>query len=134
MTLAAIARRFLGLAVVMAVVLSVGALPATANPGGTGLVVSQVYGGGGNSGGVYANDFIQIFNPTASPISFTDLTVQYASATGTGNFGGTASEITPLSGTLAAGPSLLVQGAAGTFSPPPPALPTPTSPMGPRST
>ena len=125
MTLAAIARRFLGLAVVMAVVLSVGALPATANPGGTGLVVSQVYGGGGNSGGVYANDFIEIFNPTASPISLTDLTVQYASATGTGNFGGTASQITPLSGTLAAGAYLLVQGAAGTSSPPPPALPTP---------
>src|SRR5205085_7038693 len=35
-----------------------GAAPATH------LAISQVYGGGGNSGATYKNDFIEIFNPT----------------------------------------------------------------------
>ena len=30
------------------------------------VVISQVYGGGGNSGATYKNDFIEIFNPTAN--------------------------------------------------------------------
>src|SRR5262249_55124456 len=38
-----------GLGLLLAVLSLVGALPATANPSGTGLVISQVYGGGGNS-------------------------------------------------------------------------------------
>ena len=41
----------------------------SANAGGTGLVISQVYGGGGNTGAPYSHDFIEIFNPTATPIS-----------------------------------------------------------------
>ena len=42
-------------------------LPATANPSGTGLVISQVYGGGGNSGATLQNDYVELFNPTTSP-------------------------------------------------------------------
>jgi len=48
----------------------------------TTLVISQVYGGGGNSGAPYQNDFIEIFNPTSSPVSLTGWSVQYAAATG----------------------------------------------------
>ena len=45
------------------------ALTVTAAGGGgtpslTGLVVSQVYGGGGNSGSTLTNDYIELFNPT----------------------------------------------------------------------
>ena len=44
------------------------ALPgtATANPAGTGLVISEVYGGGGNSGATLTHDFIELYNPTAT--------------------------------------------------------------------
>ncbi len=50
--------------------------------GQAGLVISQIYGGGGNSSATYNADFIEIYNPTSSPISTAGLSVQYASATG----------------------------------------------------
>jgi MYXO-CTERM domain-containing protein len=50
--------------------------------GGTqGLVVSQVYGGGGNVGATYTNDFVELFNRGSSPVSLDGLSIQYASAT-----------------------------------------------------
>ena len=52
----------------------------TASP--THLVISQVYGGGGNSGAVYTNDFIELFNPTSTPLSTSGYSVQYASSAG----------------------------------------------------
>lgn len=33
------------------------------------IVISQVYGGGGNSGATYTNDFIELFNRGISPVS-----------------------------------------------------------------
>jgi DNA/RNA endonuclease G (NUC1) len=81
-------------------------------------VISQVYGGGGNSGSTLRNDFIEIFNPTASPISLAGWSVQYQSATGTATW-----QVTTLTGTLAPGQYYLVQEAAqggGTVN-----LPTP---------
>jgi uncharacterized protein len=77
------------------------------------VVVSQVYGGGGNTGAPYQNDFIELFNRSTSPISITGWSVQYASATGTGNF-----VATPLSGVLAAGQYYLVKEAGGTVGNP----------------
>ena len=47
------------------------------------LVISQVYGGGGNSGAPYSNDFVELFNPTASTISLSGMSIQYASSAGT---------------------------------------------------
>src|SRR5690349_5133297 len=46
------------------------------------VVISQVYGGGGNSGATYRNDFIELFNLGSSPVSLNNWTVQYASASG----------------------------------------------------
>ena len=43
-------------------------LTATANPAGTGLVISEVYGGGGNGGATYTHDFIELYNPTGAAI------------------------------------------------------------------
>jgi uncharacterized protein len=83
----------------------------------TGIVISQVYGGGGNSGAIYKNDFIELYNLGSTPISVTGWTVQYASSSGT------SWQKTVLSGTIPAGKYYLVQeaaGAAGTVS-----LPTP---------
>ncbi len=50
------------------------------------VVVSQVYGGGGNTGATYNRDFVELFNRGSTPVSLNGLTVQYSSATGTGNF------------------------------------------------
>jgi len=82
-------------------------LPASASATSSGIVISQVYGGGGNSGATYKNDFIELFNRGASPVNVTGWSVQYASAAGT------SWQVTNLSGTIAAGQYYLVQEAAG---------------------
>ncbi len=45
------------------------------------IKISQVYGGGGNSGATYTNDFIELFNDSASPVDISGWSVQYSSAT-----------------------------------------------------
>ena len=47
------------------------------------VVISQVYGGGGNSGATYSHDFIELFNRGTTPQNLTGWSVQYTSATGT---------------------------------------------------
>jgi uncharacterized protein len=103
----------------LAVVLLAIAIPAGANPSGTGLVISQVYGGGGNSGSTYTNDFIELYNPTAAPITVDNWTVQYASAAGT------TWQTTALKGSVGAGKYYLVQEAVGAGGTTP--LPTPNA-------
>ena len=39
---------------------------ASALPAGAAVVISQVYGGGGNSGATIKNDYIELFNNGAS--------------------------------------------------------------------
>ena len=73
-----------------------------------GVVISQVYGGGGNSGAVYKNDFVELFNAGATEVSLEGWSVQYASAAGT------TWQVTRLSGRIAPGGHFLVQQAAGT--------------------
>jgi hypothetical protein len=51
--------------------------------GQTHLVISQVYGGGGNTSASYTNDFIELYNPTSAAINVKDYSVQYASYNGT---------------------------------------------------
>lgn len=70
------------------------------------IVISQVYGGGGNSGATYANDFIELHNNSAVTVSITGWSVQYASATGA------FSNKTDLSGSIPPGGYYLVQGAS----------------------
>lgn len=77
----------------------------------TSIVISQVYGAGGNSGATYRNDYVVLFNLSSSPISLSGMSIQYASASGTGNFG--SNPIALLSGTLAPGQYYLVQLASG---------------------
>jgi uncharacterized protein len=77
------------------------------------LTLSQIYGGGGNSLAPYQNDYIEVFNKSLALIDTTGMSVQYTSATGTGNFGSATNLITPLSGFLAPGQYLLVQEASG---------------------
>lgn len=42
------------------------------------LVISQVYGGGGNSGAQFKNDFIELTNRGKTPVSLAGKTLQYA--------------------------------------------------------
>lgn len=53
-------------------------------PPPTTVKISQVYGGGGNSGSTYTNDFIELFNADTNAIDVTGWAVQYAGATITG--------------------------------------------------
>lgn len=101
----------------LAPVHSVQALPVV-----THLTISQVYGGGGNSGATYKNDFIELYNPGSSAVDLTGWTVQYASATGS------SWQKTSLSGTIQPGKYYLIQEAAGSggtkFLPTPDAIGT----------
>jgi hypothetical protein len=47
------------------------------------VVISQVYGGGGNASATYTNDFIELFNKGNAAVDISGYSVQYASATGT---------------------------------------------------
>ena len=86
------------------------ALPAQAAPSATApLVIDEVYGGGGNTGSTLLHDFVELVNKGTATISLDGLSVQYASASGTG-----AWAVTPLTGTLPAGRSFVVRQAAGT--------------------
>lgn len=72
------------------------------------IVISQVYGGGGNSGATLRNDFIELHNKSDAPISLNGWSVQYASSAGS------SWAVTPLTGTMQPGGYFLVQQAAGT--------------------
>ena len=79
--------------------------------------ISQVYGGGGNTGATYTHDFIELFNAGGSPVDITDWSVQYASSTGT------SWQVTVLTGTIQPGAYYLIQEAQGAGGTTP--LPTP---------
>ncbi|GAA1927785.1 ExeM/NucH family extracellular endonuclease [Nocardioides lentus] len=51
--------------------------PASAEPGRTGLVINEVYGGGGNAGAPLNADFVELYNPTDEPILLDGLSLQY---------------------------------------------------------
>lgn len=50
----------------------------------TDVIITEVYGGGGNSGATLKNDFIELFNTTSSSIDIGGWSIQYYSATGDG--------------------------------------------------
>jgi predicted extracellular nuclease len=94
-----------------------GAAPALALPS-TGIVINEVYGGGGNGGATLTNDFIELENRGTAPVDLASYSVQYHSKSATGTW-----QLTALTGTLAPGARYLVaegKGAGGTAP-----LPTP---------
>ncbi len=74
------------------------------------VVISEIYGGGGNSGSTYKNDYIELYNPTNSAIAMVNWSVQYASANG--SF--TSHNSTIYSGTIGAHGFFLIQEDTGT--------------------
>lgn len=78
-------------------------LAASANPAGTNLVISEVYGAGGNTGAPYNADFVELFNPTGAPVELLGDYLVYRSSTGSP--GGAVA----LRGTVPAGGTFLVR-------------------------
>lgn len=116
-------RSALAAAVLLVGSIAPGLAPGAAFAVSNTAVISQVYGGGGNTGAPFQNDYIELFNRGSTTVSLSGWSVQYASATGTGNFGASSSQITELLGTLAPGQHLLIQEGAGAGSGAP--LPSP---------
>jgi phosphatidylserine/phosphatidylglycerophosphate/cardiolipin synthase-like enzyme len=87
-----------------------GILPATPLFGQVAnhIVISEVYGGGGNSGSTWKNDFVEIYNPTNAPVNLNGWSIQYGSATGA------MLQVTALSGAIQAKSFYLVQESQGT--------------------
>ncbi|WP_144118564.1 lamin tail domain-containing protein [Catellatospora sichuanensis] len=82
-------------------------LPVPALAVSPDIVISQVYGGGGNIGATYTNDFIELFNRGPAQVDVSGWSVQYASA------GGNSWQTTPLTGVIMPGAYYLVQQAQG---------------------
>lgn len=74
----------------------IGLRPAEIRAASPNIVISQVYGGGGNSGATYTHDYVELYNRGTSAQSIAGWSIQYASATGTGNFAANANQITEL--------------------------------------
>ncbi len=67
------------------------------------LVISEVYGAGGNSGATHNADFVELYNPTGAAVSLDGMSVQYRSQSGT------SGNAFALSGSVAAGEHYLIQ-------------------------
>jgi hypothetical protein len=78
--------------------------------------ISQVYGGGGNTGATYSNDYIELFNNSGAAIDISGWSLQYQSATGTGDLGTCTNCLTvfPAGSSIPSCGYFLIQLAAGT--------------------
>jgi len=89
------------------------------------LLISQVYGAGGNTNATFKNDFVEIFNPTTTVVDLSTYTIQYATARSNNT---DFTIIANLSGTLQPGQFYLIQlGSGGSVGN---ALPTPVNSIG----
>jgi hypothetical protein len=100
-------------------------------PFNSAIKISQVYGGGGNSGSTFTNDFIELYNRGALPVDITGWSVQYTGATTAFAAQTTATPPTPLTTVIPFGTIIqpghyyLIQesqGAGGTTTNPAPDL------------
>jgi len=80
---------------------------AWAGDGSPDIVISQVYGGGGNSGAIYTHDFVELYNRGASAVDVSGWTVQYAASTSS------SWSSVAIAGTIPAGGYYLIQLASG---------------------
>lgn len=82
-------------------------IPAPVPPGE--ILISQVYGAGGNSGATYNQDYVELYNPGAVDKDLTGWSIQYASNTGP------TWSVQSLTGTIKAGKYFLVSLASGSI-------------------
>ena len=120
-----VAPTLLGL---IAAPLAVLATSAPAQAAGPGLVINEVYGGGGNTIATFENDFVELRNTSTEPISLTGKSLQYR---------GPNSIVLPLAENVLvlpdvvvpAGETFLVKGASASSNPNPPGAPLPEPDM-----
>ena len=96
-------RRRLGALVVTSSLVLAGFAVLIARPAdaaSTDVVITEVYGGGGNSGAPYQNDFVELTNNSSAPVDVSGWSIQYASS------GGSTWQVTNLTGTIAPGSRL----------------------------
>lgn len=72
------------------------------------VLISQVYGAGGNTGAAYRQDYVELYNRSSSAVNLTGWSVQYASSTGV------TWAAASLSGSIAPGAYYLVGLGSGT--------------------
>ncbi|WP_081951909.1 endonuclease/exonuclease/phosphatase family protein [Kitasatospora phosalacinea] len=85
-------------------------LPGASAAPSTGVVIAEVYGGGGNSGATLKNDFIELGNPSGAAFGLAGYSVQYlpGSPSASSQWG-----VTALSGSVAPGGRYLIAEGAG---------------------
>jgi 5'-nucleotidase len=99
-----------------ALAVALGATPLLALPSQAAVsltaavIIDEVYGGGGNSGATLKNDFVELRNTSAADVSLDGWSLRYTSATK--GFEATSGSM-PLTGSIAAGKSYLIQLAGG---------------------
>ncbi len=89
--------------ILLAILIIIGSLQANAQ-----VVINEIYGGGGNSGSLYRNDFIELYNSGPTAVSLAGWSIQYASSNGS------TWNVTALSASIPANGYYLIQQAAGT--------------------
>ncbi|WP_199849725.1 ExeM/NucH family extracellular endonuclease [Blastococcus sp. Marseille-P5729] len=89
-----------------------------------GVIINELYARGGSANQPYTNKFVELHNPTGTAIDLNGMSIQYRSATGTGN----ASGVVALTGTIEPGGYYVIQlGSNGTTGAP---LPEPDQTSG----
>ena len=112
-------RKLIYMLMMLALVMGMlGVQPMKAVQAANPIRISQVYGGGGNSGSTYTHDFIELFNSSSAPVNLAGWSVQYASSTGT-----SWQQVTALTGMIPAYSYYLIQENPGNGGSTP--LPTP---------
>ncbi|WP_393062180.1 endonuclease/exonuclease/phosphatase family protein [Streptomyces sp. LN549] len=99
------------LAGAVAVTLSATALPAAFAAPSSTAVISEVYGGGGNSGATLTRDFIELANAGSAAYDLSGFSVQYLPGAPSA---GSLWQVSALTGSVAPGGRYLVAQAAGT--------------------
>jgi endonuclease G len=67
------------------------------------VTISQLYGGGGNSGATYSHDYVELYNPHTTPFDLTGWSLQYGAATGD------TWQVQPLGGSIGPGEYYLIR-------------------------
>jgi endonuclease G len=86
-----------------------GAGNTCAAPAFSDVVISQIYGGGGNTSATYHNDFVELYNKGASTVDLSGWSIQYASSTGSG----WDTNLQPIGGTIGSHEYYLIALGAG---------------------
>src|SRR2546428_14193928 len=90
--------RSIALSLVALLVLSLLPFAGRAAAVSSAIVISQLYGGGGNSAAPFSNDYVELFNRSHALVDLTGWSLPDTSAPGPGKFGSATNLLPPLDG------------------------------------